>query len=323
MSRGAPTSISLSKPRASEIPHAFRKFGLRIYTSPVNFQVANAALANKEQGLYLKDQTIQDAYQVRLFRTEGTSSSPVEVRFQSAVTNCYTALQIDLHSHSPNEAIYRSICAAISPGFFFGGTQPTKNSQGQIRLVGIIDVPHAVPADEVCKYTSVTIQESQYLFTILYLGELANVSWRKEPASSRFEDQIMHWRNAQDRRLVPEARIGALLPLHESDALAFRRLASSCFGKVRDISFYHLPASAGSLPVLAYHPQRTVGHATEDYEEIISIASSQCAAAASFFSPILSEGLLQKSCELRNAPGNTGIAILYYSNRTLVDIPIS
>ena len=217
--------------------------------------------------------------------------------------------ELKVHPH-PLLAIYRSICAAISPGVFFKSMRPTKNSQGQIRLVGIIDVPHAVPADEVCKYTSVTIQESQYLFTISYLGGLAHVSWRKEPASSRFEDQIMHWRNAQDRRLVPEARIGALLPLHESDAIAFRRLASSCCGKVRDISFYHLPASAGYLPVLAYHPQSTAGHATEDYEEIISIASSQCAASASFFSPILSEGLLQKSCELRNSPGDTGIAIL-------------
>ena len=47
--------------RASEIPHAFHKFGLRVYTSPVNFQVANAALANKEQGDCLKDQTAQDA----------------------------------------------------------------------------------------------------------------------------------------------------------------------------------------------------------------------------------------------------------------------
>ena len=35
--------------RASEIPHAFHKSGFRVYTSPVNFQVANAALANKEQ----------------------------------------------------------------------------------------------------------------------------------------------------------------------------------------------------------------------------------------------------------------------------------
>ena len=55
--------------RASEILHAFHNFGLCIYTSPVNFQVANAALANKEQGLYLKNQTVQDAYQVRIYRT--------------------------------------------------------------------------------------------------------------------------------------------------------------------------------------------------------------------------------------------------------------
>ena len=62
--------------------------------------------------------------------------------------------------------------------------QPTKNSQGHIRLVGIIDVPLSIPAEDVCKYTSVAIQESQYLFTISYVGEIANVSWRKEPPSA-------------------------------------------------------------------------------------------------------------------------------------------
>ena len=78
--------------RASEIPHAFHKFGLRIYTSPVNFQVANTALANKAQGLFLKDQTNQDAYQVRLCRNQPLESSRVEVSLRSAVTSCYTTL---------------------------------------------------------------------------------------------------------------------------------------------------------------------------------------------------------------------------------------
>ena len=100
-----------------------------------------------------------------------------------------------------------------------------------------------------------------------------------------------------------------------------RRLAASCFGKVGDSNFYHLPAATGILPVLAYHPQYGQPDASEDYEQIIPIAANQCAASASFLVKIISEGLRHEPCQTRSCPGETGFAILHYQSRCIVSIP--
>ena len=100
-----------------------------------------------------------------------------------------------------------------------------------------------------------------------------------------------------------------------------RRLATSCFGKIGDVSYYHLPATAGTLAVVIYRPQSGIPNAADDYEQIIAIAANQSATSAAFLSKIIVEGLHRAPCKARNGPGESGVAILHYQRRTLVNVP--
>ena len=74
--------------------------------------------------------------------------------------------------------ICRAIAAAISPSLILRKTNYQRQKR-QIRLVGVIEVPNTVAVKDLCKMTSVQLDNAEYLLAISHLGEIANIAWRK------------------------------------------------------------------------------------------------------------------------------------------------
>ncbi len=305
--------------RSCEIPHSFHKFGLRLYTSCIMFQMANNSLKNNA-GIVLRDQQIHDAYKVTFKPQASHDLAPLEVSLQSATADCYTAMQLDLLSHRPEADTCQKILSSISAGFVFKTMTTTKNAQGHIRLVAVFDIPREVSDADLCKVTSASIQGQHFAFTISHLSEVAHVAWRREPISARFENQRSHWRNCRDDRQVPGNRIGALLPPEENDTSAVRRMHTATFGRYMDCTYYHLACGKDTLPSIIL--QSSSRHKSQlDYMSVIQHVVQSNKLDAEFYEPIIQQGRLEASGPTRAIAGETGFVVMQYTRKTLVNVP--
>ncbi len=305
--------------RSCEIPHSFHKFGLRLYTSSIMFQTANNSLRNNA-GIVMRDQQIHDAYKVTFKPKINHDIASLEVSLQSATADCYTAMQLDLLSHRPEADTCQKILSSISAGFVFKTMLTTKNAQGHIRLVAVFDIPREVSDAELCKVTSASIQGQHFAFCISHLTEVANVAWRRDPMSARFENQVLHWRNCRDDRQVPGNRIGALLPPEETDTSAVRRMHTASFGRYMDYTYYHLAGEKDIPPTILL--QSTNQHTSQlDHMSMIQHIVQASTFDAEFYEPIIQQGRIEVGGPTRALVGETGFVVMQYTRKTLVNIP--